>query len=402
VSWRPILDGELAAAARRTIDEIGDAIAAWDTGAPAAADHALFWAYVAGFADSPETSARYDVASDRLIAALSAGLERPALYGGLSGAAFALAHISDEADEVLAPVDEAVVDMLGVERWLSDYDLISGLAGYAVYLLERRRGARGRAAAERGLARIVDHFERLAVDVAPGRTWMTEPRFIPDFQRVGFPDGYYNCGVAHGVPGVIAVLARIAAECGDERARALCEAALRWQWAQAFPSDGGARFPTAVYPGVPPQRSRTAWCYGDPGAAIVALGAGLRLGADAAEAVALLRECTTRPFAATLVRDAGICHGAAGLAHLYNRAYQATRDPVLADGARAWIEQALALRRPGMGVAGITAYRPDAPDTPAADLLEGAAGVGLVLVAALGADEPAWDRILVADLPVAA
>ena len=58
-----------------------------------------------------------------------------------------------------------------------------------------------------------------------------------------------------------------------------------------------------------------------------------------------------------------------------------------------WFRRTLAFRRPGRGIAGFTAH--DGADR---SLLTGAAGIGLALLAASTAVEPAWDRILLLDL----
>ena len=47
------------------------------------------------------------------------------------------------------------------------------------------------------------------------------------------------------------------------------------------------------------------------------------------------------------MRDAGLCHGAAGLAHLYNRMFQASRDERFAAAARCWFQRTLELRQSG-------------------------------------------------------
>ena len=80
------------------------------------------------------------------------------------------------------------------------------------------------------------------------------------------------------------------------------------------------------------------------------------------------------------MRDANLCHGAVGLAHLYNRFYQASGEPVLRDAARAWFARTLAM-----------------PRAAQIDLLDGAIGVGLALYAAISTTEPGWDRILLCE-----
>ncbi|MDP9121776.1 MAG: Lanthionine biosynthesis cyclase LanC, partial [Acidobacteriota bacterium] len=109
------------------------------------------------------------------------------------------------------------------------------------------------------------------------------------------------------------------------------------------------------------------------------------------------------------VRDAGLCHGAAGLAHLFNRMYQTSGVEELGTAARRWFDKTLDYRRPGEGVGGFLAFDPSG-SVPGAvpgaaqwrsdpNFLEGSAGVGLALLGAVSTVEPAWDRLLLASLP---
>jgi hypothetical protein len=117
-----------------------------------------------------------------------------------------------------------------------------------------------------------------------------------------------------------------------------------------------------------------------------------------AQAIAIARRAAARPAEESGVVDAGLCHGAAGLAHIFNRFYQATAEPIFKEAALSWFGRALAYRRPGAGVGGFGAVRPGPGDervwSPEPGFLEGAAGVGLALLGAATPIEPAWDRIL--------
>ena len=111
-----------------------------------------------------------------------------------------------------------------------------------------------------------------------------------------------------------------------------------------------------------------------------------------------------RPPEETGVVDAGLCHGAAGLGHLFNRLYQATDEPKLADAARYWFGRALEMRSPGSAGAGFSALLEPHSKLwrPEPGFLTGAAGVGLALLAATSDVEPAWDRLLLLSVPVLA
>jgi len=113
----------------------------------------------------------------------------------------------------------------------------------------------------------------------------------------------------------------------------------------------------------------------------------------------LLDHCLAWPPDQAGVGDAPLCHGAAGVAHIFNRIYQSENDPRCRDAAIFWLERALAMRQPGTGVGGFSSLtRPD-PSGPIVweanpAFLDGAIGVALTLLAATTPVEPAWDRML--------
>ncbi|HEY2294450.1 MAG TPA: hypothetical protein VGM86_27440 [Thermoanaerobaculia bacterium] len=111
------------------------------------------------------------------------------------------------------------------------------------------------------------------------------------------------------------------------------------------------------------------------------------------------RACDHGPAEAGAV-DAGLRRGVAGRAHLLNRLFQATGKAPFADAARAGFGRLLEMPRPGEGIGGFRARvsgadgRPVWTDDPG--LLDGSAGIGLALLAAVSAVEPAWDGLLLA------
>src|SRR5262249_52458102 len=153
--------------------------------------------------------------------------------------------------------------------------------------------------------------------------WWTNPAWLPLESRKKFPRGYYNLGVAHGVPGVIALLGLVcAAGIARAEARRLLDCAVTWLLTQQGP--GG--FPHWIEPQVAASPARLAWCYGDPGVASALLCAARHVTEPDWEraAVVIAHQAARRPVAQSGVRDAGLCHGAAGLGHLFNRLFQAT------------------------------------------------------------------------------
>ena len=402
--WHPLLEGETADRARAAIAEI----AASTAGASVESDEpwslsggaggaAVFYAYLAVHDGRSE----HRVTAGKLLdAAVSEMRGRdPSLYGGVAGVAWALEHLEPGRGRGAA-FDPALRDLLARGTWRGTYDLIMGLVGLGVYALERLPDPTARECLEL----VVERLTELAEAVPGGVSWRTPARLLPPPQAAELPDGYYNLGLAHGVPAVVVLLAGAlsAGVAGGETRRLLAEA-VAWLLAQRLPDGGRSCFPSFVAPGHPPDPARTAWCYGDPGIAVALLLAARATGSPEweADALDLARVAASRDQDEAQVRDAGLCHGAAGLGHLFNRIHQATGDAVLGDAARAWLELALDMRDPDRGVAGFPALIPDQEGPRwVADpgLLMGSTGVGLAFLAATGAVEPAWDRILMLSL----
>jgi lantibiotic modifying enzyme len=367
-----------------------------------AAGMAVLYAYLA----EAGLGRRYESASRRLLEeagdAVGSITMAPSLYGGFAGVAWAMAHLERSSSgsnggDSTGAVDEALRGYLNRRGWRSDYDLVSGLVGFGVYALERLPDPTAVACLEG----VVDRLGETAKRVADGVTWHTGPELLPLQQREQCPRGYYNFGLAHGVPGVIAVLgAACAVGVRRRKARQLLDGAVTWLLRQKRKDKKGSRFPAWVAPGGKSESCRSAWCYGDPGVAAALFCAARSAGESAweREALEIARGAATRPPDEAGVVDAGLCHGAAGLGHVFNRMYQATGDETLRRAARFWFERTLAMRQPGSGVGGFPALSARDDGTKYWDddpgLLTGAAGVALALLAATTSIEPAWDRML--------
>jgi lantibiotic biosynthesis protein len=120
------------------------------------------------------------------------------------------------------------------------------------------------------------------------------------------------------------------------------------------------------------------------------------------EAIALriLRYAARNRGKKTRVYDAGLCHGALGNAHLFNRIFQATSEDIFRDAACFWYARAFELRQPHVGVAGFAAYHPDTSKwVESFEMFNGAAGAGLALLAASSDILPAWDECMMVSIP---
>ena len=194
-----------------------------------------------------------------------------------------LAHLRSslfdpEDEDPSEDLDASVLEVLDAP-WRGDHDLTRGLIGIGVYALERLP----RLAAARALSRILDHLEAGAETTAEGTTWFRPPPLLAPAQQVAHPNGFYDTGIAHGVAGVIAFLAKTL-EAGIEpaRSRRLLTSSVSWLLAQARSPASVPRFLTVIPPDRPRPAdaeviaARLAWCYGDLGIARALFVAGSR------------------------------------------------------------------------------------------------------------------------------
>lgn len=318
------------------------------------------------------------------------------LFGGWAGIGWLVGHLGAEDEFVEREVSRRTGAALGAwPRW-SGYDLISGLVGVGVHFAERLPGE----AARGGLVRILDELEKTAVEVEGGVSWFTEADLLPEWQRKRAPQGYYNLGVAHGVPGVMWLLGKLCAHGVEaDRARTLLKGSLRWL-RTVHPDPETPDLPSWIAPGVAREPNRRmAWCYGPLGAAAVVWEAAREGGDSAGEewGRTMSVACAGVEPAESGNRDAALCHGAAGNAHIFHRLYRRTGDERFREAALAWFDNTLAYRKPGVGVGGFRTWAEvDGKQgfVDDASFLGGSAGIGLALLAAITDTDPAWDRLL--------
>ena len=408
--WHPLItDPTRRAAIAGVISDIVAGVQAWrrdhEETSDDHADYAMLRLYAAADDTVPDPD---DEAGGALAAAIEhiAGHGEPGLYGGAARVAFTVGHLSagEEADLACEMIEQSLLRYL--DRPNPAYDLISGYVGLAVPVLQRIADGKPSPSTEPLARGILDQLERLAQPVPAGLIWHTPPELLPAWQREIAPDGYINLGLAHGIPGIVGILARyIAAGVEAGRARVLLDGAVAYLRSVAAPGVG-ARYPAWLPTSRPDSPPRVAWCYGDLGVAVAVMAAAIATGEAGwrSFALELAHGMAVRPFEASMVSDAGLCHGAAGVAHLFHRLARATGDGELARSADTWFAHTLALRRDD-AIAGFPRAAPSeagAAFEPSADLLTGAPGVALALHAAISSIEPAWDQLLLADLsPVA-
>lgn len=401
-SWTPLLEGADAALAESALDGIAAALDREEvlSAIPmnlsrGVAGLALFYGYLAlarpGKGWKETTEKLLGLAVERL------GQEAPfyGFHAGYTGAGWVVDHLQQRLfggeQDFNEAIDEAALDFILRGPRPAHVDFQAGAAGSGVYGLGRLRKGLGR----RIVAAALQCLEEEARSRDGGLAWLTPPMFIRSVVRAEHPNGWYDLGAAEGVPGIIGFLG-LACEAGVEEARArrLMEGAVDWFLGQRSRDAEGPRFARAVT--VEGQRlpaaSRLGWRHGELGAAVALLGAARRAGRPdwEAEALGIARE-TAR---LEVPDEPHLYEGGMGAAQLFHSLHQASGEALFAEAARRCYGAALKPWREGVPLP-----FSDEGWGPGAGFLLGAAGLGLGLLAGLSPVEPAWQRLMMADIP---
>lgn len=267
-----------------------------------------------------------------------------------------------------------------------NWDFLHGALGIAAALLYR--------AAEVETAYFDTVFKELNRICDDNKVTHTFPAF--HYESGAYLDTETDLGLAHGLPSVLKFCAQsyrrgICAEQALALGRRLIESLRRY----VNPDTSVSYFSSVVKSGAPyANRSRLGWCYGDPGAGLALYQAAAVFGMPEASdlALAMLRHAATRRQPEdTHIRDAGFCHGSAGLAHIFHRMWRYTGDAVFQEAMDFWIQQTLDYAVHAEGIAGYRKYTHDQePWVTTGGLLEGTGGIALVMMSYLTGDF-SWD-----------
>jgi hypothetical protein len=387
----------------------------WAPGSVAQGDAGL--ALLAGQLDAYEPGVGWDVVAHHFLAVAARDAERAStgssLFSGLAGLGLAAALASRDGQRyrrLLAAVDEAVaVEAISASEQLRNsragipvaaFDAISGLAGVGVYLLLRRDNPTCRAALEETLRGLV----ALAEPAEPPRWWTPAQLFANEAMARRHPHGSLNCGLAHGIPGPLALLALASLEGVTVSGQAnAVHSIAEWLVQHRVQDAWGVNWPNAVavasaapegIPGLHEPPGRAAWCYGGPGVArsLWLAGRALEDASLLSLAVSAMESVYARPVAVRHIDSPTFCHGIAGLLQITLRFSNDTDLPVFAAAAAALTEQLLSCYAP-QRLLGFCSVEPDGRTVDQPGLLDGAPGIALALLAASTAAAPSWDRL---------
>jgi lantibiotic modifying enzyme len=269
-------------------------------------------------------------------------------FGGITGTAWSInescraLNCQEELKDFLREVDDLVLDLVTTDNWDRDYDLVMGLVGIGTYALSRWPEKK----AFYILSEVERHLDKKKVSDENGITWFTPPAHVPDRDREAYPNGYFNLGLSHGIPGVVCFYSELARiDAFKIKATEILSQSVRWLRQDCLSTKGGiGNYRNFYVPGQDEaQDSRLGWCYGDLGLAYSLLKASESLSDDRLYqyAIGILEDCSQRSFDECGVHHAVVCHGTVGNGHMFNRLYQHTQNEKFRTAAKFWFEESL-------------------------------------------------------------
>lgn len=367
---------------------------------------ALFLAHYGRFTgDDAFTEKAFSLFSE-IFSAVNGGFHQPDFDSGLAGIGWAIEHVvrsgffQADTDEILAELDPYLVEVMTADMQRGLYDYRYHALGISLYFMARS----SLPAFPRIMNSLTKELEVHSESKGSGRRWVSiDP-------KMGRP--IYDLSLSRGLSSIIGLLAKLHKRgvAPETVERLLADAVTYLLEQELDPAKYQTHFPSLIRDDLPIIHSRLDWCFGDMGIAMSLWNAAAATGnrnwknksleviLDAADKrdAKLVAGIVSEDDRQEGIVDTGICHGAAGLAHMFNRVFQETGLETVRTAACHWLEQTLDLAVFADGFAGFKAWAPQEYGGWRAEpgFLYGIAGIGLVFLAALSDHPFSWDEAL--------
>lgn len=287
------------------------------------------------------------------------GVRNLSLYGGLAGINYSIFNASHERkryQKLLSVLDTVLLTQ--TNKYIKElkkrkntfeaaYDVISGLSGIGRYLLTDNKNIEFIKTLRELLTYLVDLNQQIKVKeyYVPG--WYIDNESLhSEKERKLYPNGYFNCGLSHGIPGPLSLLS-IALKAGIEveGQREAIRTIASWLIEKKREDAYGIYWPLKIsfkeevynifeYP----KTTKDAWCYGAPGVcrSLFLAGEALNIQEFCNIGTIGFESIFKRPFEELNIPSPTICHGISGLLQVTERMAESS-------GLRSFAEQKVKL-----------------------------------------------------------
>lgn len=357
----------------------------------------LFLAYYANYNKEKQYTDLLDRHLELCLEQNSRIIPEYSFCNGICGILYNLFHLQQkgfidvETDEARQYYREYIARKMSADISNGQYDFMHYALGAAIYFLKTEPGES---------QNHLDDFIRILYKKREKNNgqvkWLSNMNITGRYE--------YNIGMAHGMSSIVIFLCQaISTGINREICEELLDQTVRYILAQEIDHlQYGSYFPTtsieSQYPDL--QKSRLGWCYGDLGVATALWRAGKTMEKEywKKKALEIFEFNTTRTaLESNNVMDAVICHGTAGIAQIFRRMHLETGNQKFLDTSTYWIQETLKMAKWEDGVAGYKCWlgKDYGGWGKSYSFLEGIAGIGLALLAAIGEESFSdWDEII--------
>jgi lantibiotic modifying enzyme len=367
------------------------------------AGKALFLSYYGKFKN--DTS--YIEKSSEILSSIIEGINRdlsdgnrtisPIFSNGLAGVFWVINHmiendlIEADADEIFLEFEKHLNNkMLELISEDNSYDFLYGGIGIAYYLLTRNHVAN---------RKYQDLFIAILDSKGVKNHKLKTIKWTSIIKSEEKSEIVYNFGLSHGIPSIIAYLNKYIKTYGISNN--LCIELLKNSINFLLENKQdyklyGSYFPNWISEdGEINKKGRLAWCYGDLGIGYTLYNSSLLLKDKKLEDLSmeiLLKTSERLDAEKEFVLDCGLCHGTVGIANIYSRLYNISKNKKFKDASAYWIKVGLNISNHEDGIAGIKTFKGSDVWMNDTSFLEGVSGIGLGLISSISAINPNWDE----------
>ena len=354
---------------------------------------ALFMFYYSRFTGDGKYAEVGEQALGKAVEMINDGYKPHTFCTGISGLAWTCEHlerykfIDREGISFLNDLEPHLLSRMEKEFGNKHYDFLHGGLGVGYYFLSKRIPNK-----KKNMA-LYSWLQEAVIKCDDGSLkWESK---LLDTEKVGF-----NISLSHGMSSIVVVLTKLIRQYPHIAGiKVALLKTIQYILQQQLPNPTVSYFPSCSLESDEfLHHSRLGWCYGDLGVAQAILQAAKALGNKSHEDVSmkiLLHNCNRKDLNENQVKDAGLCHGASGISHIFNRLYANTKMDVFKETSVYWMEKTVEMAQFSDGLAGYKSWRGDKDEwVNSNSLLEGITGIGLSMLSQLNPDLMKWDECL--------
>ena len=308
---------------------------------------------------------------------------------GLSGIGWLFEYLElsqiEQMKPIMASFDNRILQFSTCQFLLKNYDLISGGLGGGMYFLRKKMN--NSQITEGQICQIIENLEKISTETDNLLFWCK----YKNQNRI-------DLGMAHGLTSILSYLNKVSTYSSilNERISKIVYSfrnfSQKYDEIGSFWSyDINVELTENV-----PIKSRLAWCYGDISTALTILSSSKlnKLHSFELFAIEVLDKNILRVnLEENGIFDATICHGASGIALIYKKAFHLTGFDRYKKCADYWLLKIIDFSEKGTDKSGFDFFNGEFYSHELS-LLEGIAGIGLVMCSFLAETSTLWEEVL--------